>query len=195
MRNATVQRRATASALEVRSAKEPARRIAVPQAAADLPDRLGLGYGIARLARLIARDATRRLGEELGLTLAEWRLLLLMQSDQQAHLDELADRALLEKSHASIAATGLIAKKLARRAASPGDRRRVLFSRTALGTRAVETYLAVTARERAALWGVLTATEQDALRDYLARLLDAAETSVARVANRRPYRPRRRTQA
>jgi DNA-binding MarR family transcriptional regulator len=157
-----------------------------------LPAGLDSGYAIARLARLIARDATRRVGEVLGLTLAEWRLLLIMQPEKQAHLDELADRALLEKSHASVAATTLCAKKLARRAASPGDRRRVLFARTALGTREVQTYLAATAAERASLWDVLTSAEQAVLRKSLARLLAAAESSLVTAAGRRASRPKRR---
>jgi DNA-binding MarR family transcriptional regulator len=177
--------------LKVRSAKKPAR--AAPDASNPiaLPAGLDSGYAIARLARLIARDATRRVGEVLGLTLAEWRLLLIMHPDKQAHLDELADRALLEKSHASVAATTLCAKKLARRAASPGDRRRVLFARTALGTREVQTYLAATAAERASLWDVLTSAEQAVLRKSLARLLAAAESSLVTAAGRRASRPRR----
>lgn len=161
--------------------------------AAALPAGLGVGYGIARLARLIARDATRRLDEVLGLTLAEWRLLLLMRAGEQAHLDELADRALLEKSHASIAATTLTDKKLVRRAASPDDRRRVLFSRTPLGTRAVDSYLAATAQERTSLWNVLSPAEQTTLRGYLARLLNAAEQAMLEGGGRRPQRARRRS--
>jgi DNA-binding MarR family transcriptional regulator len=177
---------------KVRSAKKPARAAPDASSLAALPPGLDSGYAIARLARLIARDATRRVGEVLGLTLAEWRLLLIMHPDRQAHLDELADRALLEKSHASIAATTLCAKKLARRAASPGDRRRVLFARTALGTRQVQTYLAATAAERASLWDVLTSAEQAVLRKSLARLLAAAESSLVNSASRRAARPRRR---
>ena len=177
---------------KVRSAKNSARATPDASSMIELPPGLDSGYAIARLARLIARDATRRVGEVLGLTLAEWRLLLIMHPDKQAHLDELADRALLEKSHASVAATTLCAKKLARRAASPGDRRRVLFARTALGTREVQTYLAATTAERASLWGVLTSAEQAVLRKSLARLLAAAESSLVNSAGRRASRPRRR---
>lgn len=177
---------------KVRAAKSSARRDAAePDLGTALPAGLGNGYGVARLARLIARDATRRLAEVLGLTLAEWRMLLVLRADEQAHLDELADRALLEKSHASIAATTLSAKKLLRRAASAADRRRVLFCRTPLGDRAVETYLAATERERTALWNVLSPAEQASLRQYLARLLQAAERNLAEAPAARPKRSRR----
>lgn len=183
---------ADATRQKVRAAKKRARcGAAEPNLGAALPAALGNGYGIARLARLIARDATRRVGEVLDLTLAEWRMLLVLRADEQAHLDELADRALLEKSHASIAATTLSAKKLVKRAASADDRRRVLFSRTPLGDRAVETYLAATDRERSALWNVLSAAEQATLRQYLARLLQAAERALAESGAAKPNRNRR----
>jgi len=183
---------ADARTQKVRAAKKKhARSATEPNLGAALPAALGNGYGIARLARLIARDATRRVGEVLGLTLAEWRMLLVLRADEQAHLDELADRALLEKSHASIAATTLSAKKLVRRAASATDRRRVLFSRTPLGDRAVETYLAATDRERDALWNVLNPAEQATLRHYLARLLQAAEQTLAESGTDRGKRGKR----
>ncbi|MEZ5459422.1 MAG: MarR family winged helix-turn-helix transcriptional regulator [Steroidobacteraceae bacterium] len=183
---------ADATTQKVRGAKKRSRRVAARHdLGAALPAELGNGYGIARLARLIARDATRRVGEVLGLTLAEWRMLLVLRADEQAHLDELADRALLEKSHASIAATTLSAKKLVRRAASAEDRRRVLFSRTALGDRAVDTYLAATGNERDALWNVLTPAEQANLRQYLSRLLHAAEHVLSVSGATRPKHNRR----
>ena len=183
---------ADATGQKVRAAKRRARCAAAePDLGAALPVALGNGYGIARLARLIARDATRRVGEVLGLTLAEWRMLLVLRADERAHLDELADRALLEKSHASIAATTLSAKKLVKRTASAEDRRRVLFCRTPLGDRAVETYLAATDHERSALWNVLSPVEQANLRQYLARLLQAAERSLAESGTARAKRSRR----
>jgi DNA-binding MarR family transcriptional regulator len=153
---------------------------------------LQAGYQIARLARLIARNATRRLAEEVGLTLAEWRILLLMGDDSPVHLDALAEKALLEKSHASIAATALVRHKLVKRIASPGDARRVLLSRTSQGSRLVARYLAATAQERRALWGVLSAQQQATLHRCLARLLEVAEQDSFQRGTRRPLRRRAR---
>lgn len=158
-----------------------------------LPDSLHVGYGVARLARLIARNATRRVAEEIGLTLAEWRILLLIGGNTAVHLDALADRALLEKSHASIAVAALTRKKLLQRIANPGDRRRILLSRTAMGERVVSRYLSATADERRALWGVLSAAEQTTLSGFIARLLNAAERDSAETSVRRPYRNLKRT--
>jgi DNA-binding MarR family transcriptional regulator len=158
-----------------------------------LPGSLHVGYGVARLARLIARNATRRVAEEIGLTLAEWRILLLMGEDVAVHLDALADRALLEKSHASTAAAALARKKLVRRIPSSGDRRRILLSRTAMGSRVVARYLAATAEERRALWGVLSPAEQAALSGFIDRLLEAVERESTETPIRRPYRSRSQT--
>ena len=183
MRDATVGRSRTA-------AKSRARTPA-GAAGTDLQAGLALGYGIARLARLVARDATRRVAEVLGLSLAEWRMLLVTRPERPASLEELADRALLEKSHASIAATALAAAGLVRRAPSAEDRRRVLFTRTARGTRAVDAYLAATAGERRALWSVLSPSEQATLQALLARVLERAETALAEGGGRRAGAARR----
>jgi DNA-binding MarR family transcriptional regulator len=162
--------------------RTPARRQAHTKSAAadsgapkpsDLAPELVAGYAIARLARLVARNATRRVAEMLGLTLAEWRVLLVVDGTP-AQMEEIARRALLETSHASIAATALVRKGLIRRQPHPGDRRRVHVRRTAAGTRAVRRYLADTADERRALWGVLSRAERRTLVELLNRVIDAA---------------------
>jgi DNA-binding MarR family transcriptional regulator len=156
-----------------------------------VPQDLLAGYSVARLARLIARDATRRVAELLGLTLAEWRVLLTLDGRGAVQLDEIARRALLETSHASIAASALAQKGLVERGSHPGDRRRVRLRRTAAGTRAVSRYMAATSSEREALWGVLTKAECRVLVRLLGRLIDAAvaggyeEVTVRRKARAR----------
>ncbi len=161
-----------------------------PRLGGGLRGNLQSGYQIARLARLIARNATRRLAEEVGLTLAEWRILLLMGDEAPVHLDALAEKALLEKSHASIAATALARHKLVKRVASPGDGRRILLSRTPQGSRVVARYLSATALERRALWGVLSARQQAALHRCLTLLLEAAEQDSFQRGTRRQWQRR-----
>ena len=56
---------------------------------------------------------------------------------------------------------------------------------------AVDTYLAATDHERSALWNVLSPVEQANLRQYLARLLQAAERSLAESGTARAKRSRR----
>jgi DNA-binding MarR family transcriptional regulator len=139
-----------------------------------LPREIVAGYTVARLSRLIARDAATRVKEILGLRLAEFRVLLLLDRRQGTPLDELADVALLETSHASIAAASLLRKGLIERRVDPHDRRRVQLRRSASGTRAVQRYLSATAGERRALWGALTAAERQQLVGLLERLIAAA---------------------
>lgn len=142
----------------------------------DLAPELVAGYAIARLARLVARNATRRVADILGLTLAEWRVLLVVDGTP-AQMEEIARRALLETSHASIAATALQKKGLIRRQAHPGDRRRVQVRRTPAGMRAVRRYLATTEVERHALWDVLSTVERRRLVKLLERVIEAAVAS------------------
>jgi MarR family transcriptional regulator, lower aerobic nicotinate degradation pathway regulator len=147
---------------------------AVRRPPSDLPRELVAGYAIARLARLVARNATRRVGDVLGLTLAEWRVLLVLEEDGEDQLDEVARRALLEASHASVAATSLRQRGLIDRSIHQRDRRRVCLRRTPAGTRAVRQYLRQTAAERRALWRVLSDAERGNLVQLLARLIEAA---------------------
>lgn len=142
----------------------------------DLAPELVAGYAIARLARLVARNATRRVADMLGLTLAEWRVLLVVDGTP-AQMEEIARRALLETSHASIAATALVKKGLIRRQPHPGDRRRVQVRRTPAGMRAVRRYLAATEVERRTLWEVLSSAERRTLVKLLDRVIDAAVAS------------------
>lgn len=140
----------------------------------DLRREFAAGYPIARLARLIARNANRRVADLLGLTLAEWRVLLVLDEDSGSQLEEVARRGLLETSHASVAAAGLVRKGLVARRELSVDRRRANLRRTAAGTRAVGRYLEATAAERRAFWGVLSGAEQRTLVALLDRLIDAA---------------------
>jgi DNA-binding MarR family transcriptional regulator len=139
-----------------------------------LPRELVSGYAIARLARLVARNATRRVADLLGLTLAEWRVLLVLEEDGGDQLDEVARRALLEASHASVAATSLRQRGLIDRSIHSRDRRRVCLRRTPAGTELVQRYLRQTAAERRALWRVLSDEERHHLVQLLDRLIEAA---------------------
>lgn len=159
-------------------------------ARSDIPREFAAGYAIARLARLVARNATRRVADVLGLTLAEWRVLLVLQEDGADQLDDVARRALLEASHASVAAAGLRRRRLIDRSVHPGDRRRARLRRTPAGTQAVRRYLADTVAERRALWSALSSAERRTLVHLLERLIAAAvdlgyESDAVRPRRRR----------
>ncbi|MCZ8130285.1 MAG: MarR family winged helix-turn-helix transcriptional regulator [Steroidobacteraceae bacterium] len=156
----------------------------------DLAPDLVAGYAIARLARAVARNATRRVADLLGLTLAEWRVLLVLDESSADQLDEVARRALLEPSHASVATAGLQRRRLIARSEHPGDRRRARLRRTPAGTRAVERFLAETADERRTLWSVLSDADRRTLVELLDRLVESAaalgyEDAAVRTRRRR----------
>lgn len=167
------RRKTAAAATPATSSPAAARATTKPS---DIAPELVAGYAIARLARLVARNATRRVAEMLGLTLAEWRVLLVVDGTP-AQMEEIARRALLETSHASIAAAALVRKGLIRRQTHPGDKRRVHVRRTPAGTRAVRRYLTATEVERRALWDVLSSAERRTLVQLLDRVIDAAVAS------------------
>jgi DNA-binding MarR family transcriptional regulator len=139
-----------------------------------LPDGLDIGYALAKLARMIARHNAVQINALLGLTLAEWRVLLVLGDREQMQFNAVAELALLEKSHASTASRNLQENGLIRQAVDSTDRRRMLVARTKAGGRLVTRYLKATAADARSFWGVLSASEKQALRDSLRKLLDAA---------------------
>lgn len=152
----------------------PARRRTHPSLP-DLPQDLEIGYAIARLGRLLARDAARSVARDVGLNLAEWRLLLVVDDARDRQFDSLADLALLEKSHASLASRALLGRKLIEQRPDPADRRRVLLRRLPAGRALVHRYLRGSAESRRGLWAVLTTREAAAMRAGLFKLLDRIE--------------------
>lgn len=151
------------------------RATSAPPSLPDLPADLELGYTLFRLARLIARDSAKALARHVDLTIAEWRLLMVLRDDTALQFDRTADLALLEKSHASLAARRLLERKLIEQVPDPEDGRRTLLKRRAAGKRLMEKFLHSTADGRAALWGTLSRREARSFHGALLRLLERAE--------------------
>jgi len=171
-----------------------ARRTAADDDAVDtaprIPERLRLGYAVAKLARLVARNHAAQLDESVGLALAEWRLLLVLSTNRKTRFDIAAETSLIEKSHGSIAARALVRKGLITRTYDPADGRRVWLKRTAAGDRVVRRYLAETAAANRELWGSLTPVRQETMLKWLETLLDAAEAQSKRGLKRKRVRAR-----
>ena len=139
-----------------------------------LPDGLDMGYALSKLARMIARYNAARIDAVVGLTLAEWRVLLVLDG-KRMQFDCVAERALLEKSHASTASRVLERRGLIRQSRDATDRRRAVLTRTRTGTALVKRYLDQTADEVRKFWSVLSAAEKAAFRRTLNKLLTAAQ--------------------
>jgi DNA-binding MarR family transcriptional regulator len=155
-----------------------------------IPERLRLGYAVAKLARLVARNHAAQLDESVGLALAEWRLLLVLSTNRKTRFDIAAETSLVEKSQASLAARVLARKRLIKRTLDPADGRRIWLERTAAGDRVVQSYLAETSAANRELWGSLTPTQQRAMLKWLETLLVAAEAQSGQGLKRKRVRAR-----
>jgi DNA-binding MarR family transcriptional regulator len=158
--------------------------------ASTVPDRLRLGYTVAKLARLVARNHAAQLAESVGLGLAEWRLLLVLNTKRKTRFDVAAEASLIEKSQASIAARVLARKGLISRTLDPADGRRVWLQRTTAGDRVVQGYLAETSAANRELWGCLTPAQQAAMLKWLEKLAAAAESQTGQGLRRQRGRAR-----
>jgi DNA-binding MarR family transcriptional regulator len=146
-----------------------------------------LSYRIHRLANALSRGAALRYRREFDVSLMEWRILALLGGFAPMTLKRLAREAGLDKSQASRAVAGLVARGLVLRLPGEGDAREVALRLSAEGER-LQQGLMRAARERdAAFRAALTASERAALDTALDRL----EAEARRLAGLGGPPPRR----
>lgn len=93
-------------------------RLRAPQGLDDL-----LLYRISRLLGVAGAPVIRLCEGQFGITRREWRVLALLAQDDGLLSSQVAEKAQLDRARTSKAITSLVAKKLLRREARPGDRR------------------------------------------------------------------------
>lgn len=108
--------------------RPPGNRLAHPQVAHDL-----LMYRLNRLLAVAGSLVVRLCEGGYGITRREWGLLLMLAQYPGTPPAELARRLGLDRARTSRAITSLLAKKLIRRDAVPGDRRQARLSLTPAG--------------------------------------------------------------
>lgn len=129
-----------------------------------------LSYRIHRLANALSRGAALRYRREFGVSLMEWRILALLGAFAPMTLKRLSRESGLDKSQASRAVAGLVARGLVLRLPGEGDAREVALRLSPEGER-VQQGLMRAARERdAAFRAVLSEAERAVLDGALARL-------------------------
>lgn len=129
-----------------------------------------LSYRIHRLANALSRGAALRYRREFGVSLMEWRILALLGAFAPMTLKRLSRESGLDKSQASRAVAGLVARGLVLRLPGEGDAREVALRLSPAGER-VQQGLMRAARERdAAFRAVLSEAERAVLDGALARL-------------------------
>ncbi|MCS6931907.1 MAG: MarR family winged helix-turn-helix transcriptional regulator [Acetobacteraceae bacterium] len=148
-----------------------------------------LSYRIHRLANALSRGAALRYRREFGVSLMEWRILALLGAFAPMTLKRLAREAGLDKSQASRAVAGLVARGLVLRQPGEGDGREVALRLSPAGGR-LQQGLMRAARERdAAFRAALGVAERAAFSAALDRL----EAEARRLAGVPP--PPRRGEA
>ena len=108
---------------------------------------------------------------DAGLPLGEGRVLAAVGAFSPLSVNNLAQRANLNKGQASRAAQSLVAKGLVRKAASASDGRGVELRLTAKGQRRWQRVMAVIARRNAEIVACLDAGERTQLNHLLDRLV------------------------
>lgn len=137
-----------------------------------------LSYRIHRLANAMSRGAALRYRRDFDVSLMEWRILALLGAFAPMTLKRLAREAGLDKSQASRAVAGLVARGLVLRRPGKGDAREVALCLSPEGQR-VQQGLMQAARERdAAFRAALTDADLAALDRALA-LLEAEARRLA----------------
>lgn len=138
-----------------------------------------IGYRIRRLASLLAQQGKLTTRQKLGMTQAEWRILMSLGVKGPSNPNVVALEAGLERSHVTQATRSLRRRRLVSRKKDETDGRRVLLSLTRAGRAVLDRGIEAYAPRRAALAQTLTAQEQAVFDRVIAKLTVAAERILA----------------
>lgn len=141
-----------------------------------------LSYRLAVLANLNDRAGHAHLKETFGVTLSEWRVLGNIAVAQPATFSGIAGAMVIDKGQLSRTVAALVKRGLIASSVNARDRRGVVLSLTARGTRFHERVLAFAAERNAALVSGLYAHERRTLDAILAKLAAYVEVEHAALA-------------
>ncbi|MEJ7928837.1 MarR family winged helix-turn-helix transcriptional regulator [Ramlibacter sp. AN1015] len=130
------------------------------------------------LHKLTDQESLRRYPAEAGLSLSDGRCLGAVGSFGPLSVNELAQKANLNKGQASRAAQSLVEQGLVRKADAPHDGRGVLLSLTPAGRKAFRRTMGLIARRNREIFDCLSSREQQLLADLLDRLIEHAQHSA-----------------
>ena len=147
---------------------------------ASQPDRLGrpleqrVSYRLARLHVKLNAQATRILRRHGGLTLVQWRVLVMLNAFTETTVGQVArmtrfDKALISRTVKSLIRAGLVKARL-----DDSDQRQQLLSMTASGTRVFDAAAPHMYARQDALLDSMDATQRDVMFDALDRLEEVA---------------------
>ncbi len=120
--------------------------------------------------RAIRREMRRQ--RKPGLSVPQFRILVMVNRNQGASLSEVAEHVGLTLPSVSKMVDGLVVRDLLTRATDPGDRRRLTLSLTPAGQTSMQTAYAATQAYLAGRLATLAASEREALMQAMAALVD-----------------------
>ncbi len=127
--------------------------------------------------RAIRREMRRQ--RKPGLSVPQFRILVMLNRHQGASLSEVAEHMGLTLPSISKMVDGLVVRDLLTRETDPGDRRRLTLSLTPAGHSSMQTAYAATQTYLAGRLETLAASEREALIQAMAALVDIFGTPAA----------------
>jgi DNA-binding MarR family transcriptional regulator len=144
----------------------------------DIPDDL-ITFRVTVLSQLVSRVVNGHVGQTLGLSSRQWRLLItLNRLDRPSTSGEIAQFAHLDYSQVSRAGYELLQKGLVSYAADPNDRRKSYLEMTKKGKEVLAEGLAGTMRRQARLSSVMTGEEYETFIKIMRKLTDEARRMI-----------------
>jgi len=136
-----------------------------------------LTYRLHLLHKLTDLESQRAYVADAGLSMSDGRCLTAIGSFAPLSVNDLAQKANLNKGQASRAAQSLVDQGLVRKVASVTDGRGVVLTLTSEGDSAWRSAMQVVARRNQAIFGVLSDAEREQLSMLFDRLIDTAQAS------------------
>ena len=133
-----------------------------------------LTYRLHLLHKLTDIESQRAYVADAGLSMSDGRCLTAVGTFAPLSVNDLAQKANLNKGQASRAAQSLVEQGLVVKAASPTDGRGVVLTMTPKGKAAWQRAMQLVGRRNQDIFGVLSAAEREQLSDFFDRLIEKA---------------------
>lgn len=133
-----------------------------------------LTYRLHLLHKLTDIESQRAYVADAGLSMSDGRCLTAVGTFAPLSVNDLAQKANLNKGQASRAAQSLVDQGLVVKAASPTDGRGVVLTLTPKGKKAWQRAMQVVGQRNQDIFGVLSAAEREQLSEFFDRLIEKA---------------------
>lgn len=127
-------------------------------------------YKVTVLAQMFGREAARIYSAKWGLSLPQYRILIVLGKLPGMSLRELTDQTQMDKGQISRVVTQMEADGLITRESDKNDGRRLVLTLTQSGAQLHQQTIGTSEARQKEILGVLSREELDALNDTLAKL-------------------------